>query len=328
MQNQNPQFRGAEAQNETKPVYLYIFRLTPFYGVPANYYLCSYDQPVTLNGLPADKGENPQVFSNVSISHTEIGQSVEANNPTTAITFGLNQSAASDEIRKYFLAAVPSKIDVTVIRANAAALPLAIEWGIDTYVVFRGVKMAISLDGPTVTVSCVNLMIQEDGKIPRFYYQKTCQHDLGGEFCKVNLELPEHKITSTVDAFNRVNKTVMVFTSNFDNAVQVVPEQLIGGKFIILSGGNPVNVISIAAAKFVPELQIRLAWWDDTIADGMTFKIHRGCLRLVRTCAEFGNVKRFGGTPKIPISNPSVDGINTVLVGLLIPAFAFFNAIT
>jgi hypothetical protein len=311
MQNQNPQFRAAEAQNETKPVYLYIFRLTPYFGPPASYYLCSYDQPVTLNGLPADKGANPQVFANVSIAHTEIGQSAEANNPTSAITFALNQSEASNEVRKYFLSAIPTRIDVTIIRANAAALPNAIEWGIDTYVVFRGVKMAITLDGPSVTVSCVNLMIQEDGKIPRFYYQKTCQHDLGGEFCKVDLELPQHRITSTVDFFNRAEKTIGVFTSNFDNAVQVVPEQLIGGKFILLNAGNPVNVISISAAKFVPELQIRLAWWDDTIAEGSTFKIHRGCLRIVRSCAEFANVKRFGGTPKIPISNPSVDGINT-----------------
>jgi hypothetical protein len=435
MQNQPGTFRTAEQSDETKPLYIYIFKHTTFAGASNSYFLTNYDKDVTVNGLPVSKGANPQSFLSAQIAHGEIEQQAEQNAPGTSISVGLNGSAEANELKTYFLTPNASKIDVTIARVNASALPNAVTWGTDTYTVFRGVKNGVSIEGQLLTMSCMNQMLQEDGMIPRFYYQKTCQHDLGSigpGLCNAVVDQTNRRITGNISGLNRFNRTVDMATLLFDDGSTASPDKFIGGKLFILNAGNPVNVITISAAQVfagtatavvacattgnlnmgiiglpvaspvfnidgigvvagatrvliknstdprlngiyvlqflgttmtglgqyqfyresdplagaivsvtggtvnhgtiwtqttaapilgtsnivfasgaASNLRFRLSWWDSSLAIAMPVKILRGCLHIVASCAEFGNVPNFGGTPFVPVSNPSTDGVNT-----------------
>ena len=179
MQTQPDNFRAGERQTESKPCYIYIFEHTPFFGVTSLIHLVRYDQNLTVVNLPSNKGADPQLFLAAQISHSEIEQSAEQNAPATQISLVLNDNAEANELKRYFANASPAKINVTVARVALQALDGEVDWLTDCYTVIRGRKTNVSLEGSVLMMQVINLMLQEDGRVPRFYYQKTCQHDFG-----------------------------------------------------------------------------------------------------------------------------------------------------
>lgn len=327
MQSQNTTFRGAERQEESRPLYLYIFKHTPFFGAATFYYLTNYDADVSVTGLPIAVGADPQVFTSGNVSHSEIEQTVEQNAPRSDISIGLNDSDVASDLRGYFLTAKPSRIEVWIIRANKAAAPTSIAYGTDTFTVFRGLKQAITIRGSTVVLSCVNLMLQDDGQVPRWNYQRLCHHTLGEGFvrnlgpgsCRVDLENARYSIATTIVAVNRANRTVQISQTTL-NAIAISTSTFVGGKLAILVGGDPTDIITIMSCEILPAsggTVLRLAWWNSALAAALTIKAYRGCLKIVDDCKTFQNsddesaVVDFGATPFIPVSNPSLDGIVT-----------------
>lgn len=316
MQTQPDQFRESEAQNETRPTYIYILKHTPFFGGATSYFLTCCDQDVVITSLPAAKGSNPQTFLSCQVGHSEIEQSSEQNSPQTSIQIGLNASPEAAELKKYFLTPIPNRIDVTIARVNSQVDPTDVDWEEDCYTVFRGVKMSVSLEGQLLIISAVNLMLQEDGRVPRYYYQKQCQHDFGGPFCGVNRETNQIRVATTIAALNRVNRTVDILATAMPNGDAITVTSFIGGRFAILDapGGNKINEITISACEMLPAgagTRLRLAWWDSSLDVASPVKVYRGCLHIVDACKEFNNIGNYGGTPYVPVNNPALDGINT-----------------
>lgn len=313
MQSQPENFQSAERQQETRPAYLYIFTHTPFYGAATSYHLTNFDQNLVVTNLPAAKGANPQTFIACQVGHSEVEQSSEQNAPTTDISVALNDSAESTELKKYFISPIPNRIDVTVVRVNSQALPGEVDWEEDCFTVFRGIKVNVTLSGQTLVLQALSLMLQEDGRVPRFYYQKQCQHDFGRAPCPVNLDTAPFRLNTTIAALLRVNRTVDI-ADTLINGETITNTTFIGGRFEVLSAGNVVNVITIGAVEILPAgagTRLRLSWWDSSLAVAQAVRIKKGCLKIVDACIAHGGIADFGGTPYIPVNNPSIDGINT-----------------
>lgn len=314
MQTHPEDFRAAEREQQTKPAYIYVFVHTPFFGTPSKYHLTSYDQPIIVENLPASKGSNPQTFLAGQVAHSDIEQSSEQNAPTTDISVVLNDNDAANQLKRYFINAVPARIDVTVARVNSQALPGTVDWEQDVYTVFRGVKINVALEGNILLIQAINLMLQEDGRVPRFFYQKTCQHNFGMAPCPVNLDTAQFRIETTIQALSRVNRTVDIAEITL-NGEAITTTTFIGGRLEVLNDDDEViNVITIGSNEILPAAagtRLRLAWWDAALEVAAEIRVKRGCLRIVDACLEHGGIAEFGGTPKIPVNNPSIDGINT-----------------
>jgi uncharacterized phage protein (TIGR02218 family) len=304
-------FRAAERLEQTTPVYLYIFE---FGATPDLFHLCNASEDVTLTGLPASKGGDPQTFTSSQVKHTAVNQETEINAASIDVAVALNTAAFTDELRAFLLTAVPASLKVTVVRVNSSTLP-AITWADDCFVVFKGVATVIGFEVAQIQITFQALILQMEGQIPRFYYQKTCQHPLGGTLCGVALDAVAFRIATTISAVSEVQKTIDITETTLDgNAIDEFTFQ--GGKLQVLDGGlNVIDTVAIVATGILgggSGTRLYLLSWSSTLAAATDVKVFRGCQRTTADCATtFSNLANFGGFPYIPDFSPAVHGFRT-----------------
>ena len=304
-------FRAAERLEETSPTYLYIFE---FGATPDLFHLCNATEDVAVTGMPAAKGTDPQTFTSAQVKHTAIDQQTEINAASLDVAVGLNTAAFTDELRAFLLTAVPASLKVTVVRVNSASLP-SIAWADDVFVVFKGVATVIGFEVAQIQITFQALILQMEGQIPRFYYQKTCQHMLGSTLCGVTLDAVAYRIATTVSAISETSKTVDITETTLDgNAIDEFTFQ--GGKLQVLDGSlNVIDTVAIVATGILgggSGTRLYLLSWSSTLAAAVDIKVFRGCQRTTTECDEtFGNLANFGGFPYIPDFSPAVHGFRT-----------------
>jgi len=264
---------------------------------------------VTLAGGPPSRMSDPQVFTAAQIQHERPEQTIELSAQTVSVSI-----AATDEaLRIHFISSPLSQIDMEIYRVNSAALPGPVAYDDDLYTDFKGVVSDVSFNDYVIGVSCVPLLLHEDRPIPRYYFQKTCNHQLFSLVgCKAVKALFETSILAA--SVNRVEKRVNVnLTSiNVDSPTRniVVNDGTFqSGEFLAPDGSRAMIVSSVASFGVV---SLYLNWWPPDLAAGQTVRIYPGCARTVRACRElFDNQENFGGMPYIPVNNPAADGIST-----------------
>ncbi len=300
------EFRNAEAQTKTRACYIYIVT----HGAELMH-LAGYNSDVIVNGLPVGKGSDPQTFTRAQIAHSAPEQKSEIGANTIDLSVGINDSTWATQLREMVLYTTPQKITVTIMRVNSALLPGPVIYGTDTYTVFKGVVINLSFAQGMVTLKMVSLLMQSDGKVPRYFYQKTCQHMLGGNLCGVDLDDAAFNIETTLTAVTLRGRTVE-FSATLLDGDPITAETFQGGKLIELDGADVLSTIAITATEVVGGgiIRLYLAWWSRTLAIGTTVKVVRGCNRTVGMCdTVFDNKARFGGFPSIPDVSPSIHGV-------------------
>jgi hypothetical protein len=300
MQSQPDNLVAQEQQPKNTPLFLYIFS-----HVGVKYHLGEPDLDVIISGLPSDKGSDPQSFQRAQIQHQLGEQSAENIVLDSTIKVAMTDSPESAELRKYFLSAPLTRIGVQIIRVNASDYSAAVPWA-DCYTVFKGTVNNLSFSDYIAVMTCKSLFANLDRKVPRFFYQKTCQHVLFGEGCNVNGSNPKERFakTVTVSALDRINRAVTIDLVATDSSIYE------GGWFTDQFG----NYIAVMAAESVfGGTTLFVHWWPATITVGAPLTVYRGCKRIVGPggCADFSNTKNFGGTPYIPSNNIGTDGIQT-----------------
>lgn len=315
MQNQPGTFQAAEASDFNSPTFAYVFIHTPIVGAAQFFYLTSYDRPIVIGNFPAALGSTPKTFESFTLTHSAPEQQAENNEPRLDVTLALQTSAQATEFRKYFLGPIPKKVEVLVLRINSSALntePPTIVYGTDTYPIFRGRMTSVAFAGPQMQIAFVNLMLQDDGRIPRYYYQKMCQHQFGGIFCGKDLTHASITKATTIAALSRANRTLDIADTDF-GGVALTQTSFPGGLVYELNGSDVINTIGIGSNIVLPAaagVRLRLSWWSNTLQVGNPIKVVRGCLKTTGACTEFENIGNFGGMPYIPISNPAIDSIS------------------
>ncbi len=303
--------RTEERQTETQPTFLYIVS----HGTD-KYYLCDYDSDVEVSALPAAKGSDPQTFTSAQVRHTRIEQSLERVSPEIVMSIAVQQTAESSELRAWFLSAISEQITLEIIRVNSSLLPGAVVFTDDCYTVYHGIGTNVGFNDYTIAVNFTSLLAFANTSVPRFAYQKTCQHRLGSSVgCTVDLEVAAHRLITTVSAVNRANKTIDIADTQL-NAVDIDEKTFELGEMKEMDGATIVNRIMILACEVLPAsagTRLRLAWVPPSLIVTRDVRLYRGCDKTVGVagCAAFGNLANFGGMPYIPKSNPGVDGFET-----------------
>lgn len=304
-------YRAAERLEQTTPVYLYIFELGE---TPELFHLCNASEDVTVSGMPAAKGSDPQTFTSSQVKHTAVNQETEINAASIDVAVALNTAAFTDELRAFLLTAVPASVKVTVVRVNSSSLP-SIAWADDVFVIFKGVATVIGFEVAQIQITFQALILQMEGQIPRFYYQKTCQHPLGGTLCGVTLDATAYRVATTASAVSEVQKTVDITETTLDgNPIDEFTFQ--GGKLQVLDGSlNVIDTVAIVATGILgggTGTRLYLLSWSPTLAAATDIKVFRGCQRTTADCANtFNNLANFGGFPYIPDFSPAVHGFRT-----------------
>lgn len=303
MKDQSATLRTAEQQRQTRPAFLYVFNQEG-----TRYFFTSYDADISLTGGPLGWAD-PQTFTRATVAHEQPGSESEE---ISAEPWKIGLAANDTLLRSYFALASTKTIAIQIFRLNSANLPGPIAFG-DVYMDFSGVLDSVGFAGYSITATCLVPAVLENRNVPSFFYQKTCNHKIYGEFCGVIKG--NFALSTTVAASNRVNRTVdfAVLTMNVDSPVReiTITRETFQGGYLEDSDGNKVG---ISACEIVgSSTRLWLNWWPGATLDtGENFTVYPGCLNIVRVCRDFfNNVANFGGTPFVPATNPATNSIIT-----------------
>lgn len=294
MKDQSAILQAAENSRTTLPAFLYFLS----YEGGATYFWTGFDQDFTVVG--STRFSDPQVFTSCQINHTPPVEETETRSQGVTVSL----AATDTELRKYLITAPSKQIDIEIYRVNMAnGFTGEVNFD-DLYMEFKGTATSIAFKGYVISASFLPPVLHEDRQVPAFFYQKTCNHQLGNKFCTV--DLTPWATTITVAAVNRVDKTIDFTNHTFANAVTITDESFTGGKLTDASG-NRVGIL-IGEANVGAGTRIWLNWWPG-INVGDTIVVSPGCLKIPRACIGFNNFANFGGTPCIPATNPVTNGV-------------------
>lgn len=301
-------FRNAEAETQTRACYLYLIE----HG-EEQFHLAGHDVNVTVTGLPMSKGANPQVFTAAQIKHSAPEQRTELDANNVEMMLGVNASSLSSRLRALALYTTPANTTVTIIRVNSGSLPGPVEWDEDTRATFKGQATKFRFAQNSISASLLSLVLQENGRLPRYYYQKPCQHVLYGSACGVDPDDNAFRLLTALDAVAMRGKSVDVPDTSLDGQA-ITAETFQFGRLDELDASNQVVArISILASEVLPAAagtRLYLSWWSQTLVASTNVIVRRGCNRTLKACNEtFNNKTNFGGMPWIPETSPAIHGL-------------------
>lgn len=316
MKDQPVDYRASERSQEAKRTHLYHFN---YEGT--HFFYTSFDSDIVVNGGPIAKMADPQTFLSAQIAHSKPSESLESNPATVTISLAANDSA----LKKYLLNISPRMIDVEIWRVSSLSLPGPLAYDDDMRMIFRGIIDSIGFESFGISAVCITRMMREDMPIPRFFYQKMCNHMLYDQTpgaCGVNPEL--YKVSLTVDTINRASGYIefnSLTTVNVDSparSITITQETFHGGTVEWEDEDGIVNEMGVIVCEPLTgptRVRLWLAWLPTRFATlqavtPQSVILHLGCIRIKRVCHSlFANLPNFGGTPYIPISNPAIDGV-------------------
>lgn len=307
--------RTNERSQETNPAYLYVFN-----SGGTLYHLTNYSEDIEITSLPASLGSDPETFISGQIAHSAVTQEMGKFSPEVNISIGLNDNSVADELQQYFLVPQTDQVTITIIRVNDSAIVAgtSLDYTDDCFVVFHGEKSAIGIEGRALSFGANSFNRSEKRRFPRFFYQPTCNHNLGDAFCQVNLESANNKLVTTVGSIDRFKKSISI-TDTTINSNPITESTFQGGLLREMDGvgGNIVSVIGIDSVEDLgggSGFRLRLTWLSSTLIAGTNtdLEIIRSCNKTSDDCAnKHSNLANFGGMPYIPIVNPVTEGIRT-----------------
>lgn len=305
MKSQSTNLRDAEQGQETQPVFLYFID----HG-DAQSFFTNYDQPITITGVPDARFADPQVFTPAQINHSRPDESADM----TPRQVNVNLAANDPKLRVYFLTAPVKGIAIQIFRANSANITSSIDFA-DIMLEFKGIAQSAGFKGYNVSANFISPLLQEDRVIPRFFYQKTCNHQLYSKFCTVNKAL--YGTSISVVAVDRFNKTVDVTltTIHVDSPTRdiLITNETFAGGLLTDAAGNNYGIMACETGLGAGSTcRLWMEWWPPTIAVSDVVTIYPGCLLVPRVCnSTFNNLANFGGMPYVPTANPAIDSIMT-----------------
>jgi hypothetical protein len=303
MKTQPINLRTGERRESSRPIYVYIIE----HGTDL-FHFTGLDEELSITGLPASHGTDPQTFVPAQISHGAVDQRSEINAPNITVQIGLQENALAEELKALILTAVPLKTTVIVARMNPDSIA-ALDWTADNYVIFKGRVTSLTFNRFAIQLQLVSLLMQNDGKVPRYFWQKSCQHMLYGDRCGVNSELANNKLSTTIASVSARARFVDIADTTI-NGNTITNKTFQGGKVTI--GTETISIVSSTLLGGGGGTRLFLAWWSTALVASASIAVYRGCLRTVSDCDTiFSNLANFGGFPYIPDVNPTVNGIRT-----------------
>ncbi len=277
------------------PAYCYVVQMED----GTSWFLTNRDRPVTVSGLPAEMGaSDPQTFLPAQVRHSAVESKDRFEETTTTLTVLVQDSA----LQRYFLTAAAVKLKAWIMRGQSETTDGAtLVFAENVIVVQSGILGKVGFKGNTIAVEITPEPFYVDGRIPRKYFGRECDHFLyaprfQGVGCGVDKEL--FKFETTIAAITPAQRTITLTGQRPDT-----PENFFNrGHFENLTIGGKM---SIAWGVFNGgDTDLKLVTWNPELAIGQNIKAFGGCLHTVAACRLFGNQANFGNFPDVPDRTP------------------------
>jgi len=300
--------RTREAAEKIRPTYAYIV----IHGDNL-YHFTNADVDLSMTNLPATHGLEPQTFTACQAKHSPIKQESEINAGEVQMDIGVNSSSFATSVKSYILQTVPDPITVIIARLNPLVIATGtVDWNTDAYVVFKGVVTNVTFNRYVIQLNLISQIMQNNGMIPRYFWQKTCQHILYGTACGVDPDQTAFRIATVTTAIDSRERSIDIAELTLDGEA-IDNEMFQGGLFYLMSGSTVITKVRIDGTLVLPAsagVRFYIGWWHNDIEVGSSIKVFRGCSRTSTQCEDvFNNLAKFGGMPYIPNINPTINGI-------------------
>lgn len=300
---------------------------SPAYGFivthgATTYHLTNFDRSITLTGLPAALGSDPETFEPAPIAWTRQSQKKETRPREVGVKIGLRASAEVTAIRDHFLEPITKAISLRILLFNSQSIHQGADlaYAADVYTEFAGRSIAVGFEDRILNLNCVSLMGERKREIPIYPYQKTCPHQLyhtssGGFGCTVNRDATDggdylFRVDTTIAAIDRSVRGVTIATDFMDDGSTAIEQETFQGGIYVDGSGNEIGITAVRQVAG-PAWQLLLEWLPRGTAASDSITIYRGCNRTAGVCESvFDNLDQFGGHPYIPTVNPTTNGIN------------------
>jgi len=265
-------------------------------------YWTSAEVPVSLTNSPWG---NPKEFTPIPIRHSGFTETVELAPFEVEVNIAVDHSKLDNVVTRLALDKATIEIHRCQLDDNGEA-----DFLTDTFQYFAGEVTNIRIGANIVSFTCSNFLFRPNQRLPRYYFQKTCNHIFGSPFCTIDLNTI--KANATLTAFNRHARYVQFSTAS-------VPATGGSGTSAYFQGGRiehnsgvklGIRTSTLSGGTFT----VYLYYWDKQLESlGQAF-IFPGCRKTVDVCTTFfSNLDNFGGFPYVPSNNLAADGAGKAL---------------
>lgn len=262
-------------------------------------HLTNCEEDLTVTGLPAADGADPQVFTSSPITHTGGKRTQEFQNQEVIVLAPKNDGNFST----FFLSSITSSTRIKVMRiASYADNPDNLVYGVDTLTVEEGIVDGVTFTDDTVGAKIVPQAYAQNFSIPRHWFTRTCNYALYGEGC--GLSQDAFKWDTTVVSIDRPARRIEVLGQN-------AAEETYWAYGTISHDPTAVRA-TIVKSEHLGNGNTRITTnnWLPYIADGDGVRLLPGCRRIPDDCRDkFNNAENFGGFPYVPNRNPAENGV-------------------
>lgn len=272
-------------------------------GTPdgAGIFVTSWDKTITIAGLPAFTGAaDPQVFTPGQVRHGPITTNDKFETRATALSI----TVENDALRRYFTTAAPARLNGTILRIVGANLRTTQQLDYDKHCMIadRGIISSFTFRGTEIGAALTPEAFHEDRAIPRYYFQRRCNHVLYGPGCGLNKE--SFKFETSIVSADPAQKEIIVTGQKSG-----VPETRFNAGHLLHDQTG--FFFTIAWSKYDGgNTKFKLVTWHPEIAAGDTLTAYYGCQHTVTDCNLFSNVANFGGFAYVPASNPTLNSVS------------------
>lgn len=288
---EDPNYHAIERARQIKLSYLYVIR-----DVDANVVLrvTSADRDITVGGSPPSFWGG-SAFAQSTVKHENI--KISSDSATEAVT--LTVSTTYPMFERFFIAAPTTRIWVDIYRCNQLDFPSIPD---NLQLIFAGELAATSFSGYVFGGTFTPRSLNFDRQFPRFTYQRTCNYDLYGPGCGVNPS--SFQKNATIVAASQYKGMLTVTMSGNPSALLFA-----NGYFIEPTTKSNISIVSGVDLDSTNRA-IFVAYWIPELATiGAVLSMYQGCSKTLSACSRFSNTPNFGGTPNVPVQNPSIDGV-------------------
>jgi hypothetical protein len=265
-------------------------------------YLTNWERPIKLKNLPARfAADAEQAFQRMPIAHSANNMSADFSQKTIDLMI----STQDDRMRRYFATAPAVKVSIYIIRVNTEMLleqDAVIDYAKQCLMVNSGVVGNITIQGQQIQATITPEPHLTNVGVPRYFFERTCNHVLYGSSCKANADT--FKLTGTITATDRPNRSITVSVQG-PNA-----DYLRNGYLLHVQTGLRIGINSATHVGTTSVLALR--FWTPEFAIGNDVICFAGCRHTTDDCrSKFGNIANFGGFPYVPNKNPTLNGVVT-----------------
>lgn len=262
----------------------------------------TWDREVVIANLPANMGAaNPQAFTPVQVRHGQVTSNDRYENRFTALTVGTEDTS----LRRFFVAAAAVRLKAWIIRINGDKLrdEVALEYAENCLIIESGILSAFSFKGQAVAARITPEPFYVDRAVPRYYFERLCNHALYGAGC--NVDKNAFDFASEIVSMNPAQREIVTLGRPVGGAA----DRWVAGMFFHDASGNH---FAVAWSQFdgVSNYKLKLHTWNPEFQVGDTLTLYAGCNHTTTDCQnKFGNLANFGGFAFVPNRNPAVNGV-------------------